>query len=86
MFNWWVSFAPDFQCCYFCESSCLLCPHTGFSADPVGIPLLVCMISLESVCGISPNLHGYIIRTSLRAGVILMTLTSFSRSQEVTKC
>ena len=19
----WVSFAPDFQCCYFCESSCL---------------------------------------------------------------
>ena len=22
-FNWWVSFAPDFQCCYFCESSCL---------------------------------------------------------------
>ena len=22
-FNWWVSFAPDFQCSYFCESSCL---------------------------------------------------------------
>ena len=22
-FNWWVSFAPDFQCCHFCESSCL---------------------------------------------------------------
>ena len=22
-FNWWVSFAPDFQCCYFCESSYL---------------------------------------------------------------
>ena len=22
-FNWWVSFAPKFQCCYFCESSCL---------------------------------------------------------------
>ena len=22
-FNKWVSFAPDFQCCYFCESSCL---------------------------------------------------------------
>ena len=22
-FNWWVSFAPDFQCWYFCESSCL---------------------------------------------------------------
>ena len=22
-FNWWVSFAPEFQCCYFCESSCL---------------------------------------------------------------
>ena len=22
-FNWWVSFAPDFHCCYFCESSCL---------------------------------------------------------------
>ena len=21
-FNWWVSFAPEFQCCYFCESSC----------------------------------------------------------------
>ena len=22
-FKWWVSFAPDFQCCYFCESSYL---------------------------------------------------------------
>ena len=22
-FNWWVSFAPEFQCHYFCESSCL---------------------------------------------------------------
>ena len=22
-FNWWVSFAPEFQCCYFCEPSCL---------------------------------------------------------------
>ena len=21
--NWWVSFAPDFQCCYFYEFSCL---------------------------------------------------------------
>ena len=19
-FNWWVSFAPEFQCCHFCES------------------------------------------------------------------
>ena len=19
-FNWWVSFAPEFLCCYFCES------------------------------------------------------------------
>ena len=23
LFNWWVSFVPDFQKCYFCESSCL---------------------------------------------------------------
>ena len=22
-FNWWVSFAPEFQCCCFCGSSCL---------------------------------------------------------------
>ena len=22
-FNWWVSFAADFQSCYFCESTCL---------------------------------------------------------------
>ena len=21
--GWWVSFAPEFQCYYFCESSCL---------------------------------------------------------------
>ena len=21
--DWWVSFAPEFQCYYFCESSCL---------------------------------------------------------------
>ena len=23
LFNWWVSFASEFQCCYFYESSCL---------------------------------------------------------------
>ena len=43
----------------------------GFSADPVGVgvdvPLLVPTVSLEPVGGISPNLHGYIIGTSLRA-------------------
>ena len=22
-FNWWISFAPEFQCYYFSESSCL---------------------------------------------------------------
>ena len=22
-FNWLVSFSPKFQCCFFCESSCL---------------------------------------------------------------
>ena len=22
-FNWWISIAPEFQCYYFCESSCL---------------------------------------------------------------
>ena len=42
--------------------------HIGFSVDPVdigiGIPLLVPMISLEPMGEISPNLHGYIIRTS----------------------
>ena len=29
-FNWWVSFAPEFQCCYFCESSCLFYPSFNF--------------------------------------------------------
>ena len=29
--NWWVSFAPDFQYCYFCESSCLF--YLRFSFD-----------------------------------------------------
>ena len=29
-FNWWVSFAPDFQCWYFCESSCLFCLRFNF--------------------------------------------------------
>ena len=28
---WWVSFAPDFQCCYFCESSCLF--YLSFNFD-----------------------------------------------------
>ena len=23
-FNWWFPFAPEFQCCYFCESSSCL--------------------------------------------------------------
>ena len=44
--------------------------HTGSSVDPIGVPLFVCMISLEPVYGISLNLHGYIIRTSLRADYI----------------
>ena len=30
-FNWWVSFAPEFQCCYFCESSCLF--YLSFNFD-----------------------------------------------------
>ena len=30
-FNWWVSFAPKFQCCYFCESSCLF--YLSFNSD-----------------------------------------------------
>ena len=30
-FNWWVSFAPEFQCCYFCESSCLF--YLSFNSD-----------------------------------------------------
>ena len=29
--NWWVSFAPEFQCCYFCESSCLF--YLNFNFD-----------------------------------------------------
>ena len=31
LFNWWVSFAPEFQCCYFCESSCLF--YLNFNFD-----------------------------------------------------
>ena len=30
-FNWWVSFAPEFQCCYFCESSYLF--YLSFNFD-----------------------------------------------------
>ena len=30
-FNWWVSFAPEFQCCYFCEPSCLF--YLSFNFD-----------------------------------------------------
>ena len=29
-FNWWVSFALEFQWCYFCESSCLFCLSFNF--------------------------------------------------------
>ena len=43
---------------------------------------LVPKISLEPGDGIPPNLPGYIIGSSLRAGYVLVTLTSFSRSQE----
>ena len=45
--------------------------HTGFSGDPIGIGvdvlLLVPVVSIEPIGGSSPNLHGYIIRASLRA-------------------
>ena len=30
-FIWWISFAPEFQCCYFCESSCLF--YLSFNFD-----------------------------------------------------
>ena len=30
-FDWWVSFGPDFQCWYFCESSCLF--YLSFNFD-----------------------------------------------------
>ena len=30
-FIWWVSFAPEFQCCYLCESSCLF--YLSFNSD-----------------------------------------------------
>ena len=30
-FNWWVTFAPEFQCCYFCEPSCLF--YLSFNFD-----------------------------------------------------
>ena len=30
-FNWWVSFAPEFQCWYFCEPSCLF--YLSFNFD-----------------------------------------------------
>ena len=29
-FNWWVSFAPEFHCGYFGESSCLYCLSFNF--------------------------------------------------------
>ena len=48
--------------------------YIGFTEDAVGVPLLVCMISLEPASGFSPNVHGYIIRTSLRAGQSLVNL------------
>ena len=31
-FNWGVSFAPDFQCWYFCESSCLFYLRFNFDS------------------------------------------------------
>ena len=40
------------------------------------------MMSLEPIDGISPNINGYIIKTTLRSYQILVTLISFPRSQE----
>ena len=42
---------------------------------------LVSVINIESVDGFSPNLHRYIIVSSLIADYILVTLASFSRSK-----
>ena len=47
---------------------------------------LICRISLEPKSEFSPNLHSYSNRTSLRADLILVTLTLFSRSQEDLNC
>ena len=42
----------------------------------------MCKISLELIGGFSLNIHRCATRTSLRADKILVTLTSFSSSQE----
>ena len=59
--------------------------HISFSADPGRRrqrDSLVSTISLESMGGILPDLHRYIIRTSQRADLVLVTLTPFTKSQE----
>ena len=37
-FNSWVAFAPDFQCSYFCESSCLF--YLRFNFDIYGSKIM----------------------------------------------
>ena len=44
--------------------------------------IFACTISFEPIDGMPPNLHGTIIGTSFSLDKILVTLTSFSRSQE----
>ena len=51
--NWWVSFAPDFQCCYFCESSCLFYLRFNFYFYVSKIMHLFCfdsLVILDVVC------------------------------------
>ena len=44
------------------------------------VTIFVCVISLEPMVGILPNLHGYIMETSLRVDKILGTLNHFKRA------
>ena len=55
----------------------------SFSASPLTCQILVPTISLELVDGIPPHLPGYITWTSLKVDQVSVTLTSFSRSQEL---
>ena len=41
-FKWWVSFAPEFQCCYFCESSCLFYVSFNFDLFIVILYIYIC--------------------------------------------
>ena len=74
------------SCLGFGDNDIIFKVTAGLKLPNLSPKVLVCTISHELVGRCQPDLHGYNIGTWWRAGLILVTLTYFSRSMRDLNC